>query len=220
MRFKAENLQLNTLKEGLKVTIYIDNDERKEVLADIHNFIDQPLIINMNIDADTKQEQLGQITKSQRKHIYALIGDIANAQGDSKEAVKKQLKVEYNSLTGCGDFSLADCSRDLASGFIEFLLELALDYGIALSESPIKRLTNDDVDRYLEMCIKKNICVLCGKYGNIHHVDTYGMGANRNKTDDSDKKKIALCNKHHREAHDTGWETFKEKYKVRGIISR
>ena len=48
-------------------------------------------------------------------------------------------------------------------------------------------------------------------------LNTLQVGNDRNKVDDSDKRKIALCREHHQEAHSMGWDSFKEKYHVEGV---
>lgn len=65
------------------------------------------------------------------------------------------------------------------------------------------------------MKLKK--CAICGREGEIHHVDTIGMGNDRRKVDDSDYRKICLCRQHHTEAHNIGMTEFESKYKVYGI---
>ena len=70
----------------------------------------------------------------------------------------------------------------------------------------------DDTERYVKACVRNRICVICGKPGDIHHLDAIGMGRNRNKIDDSGYRKICLCRVHHTEAHQVGWNTFTTKY--------
>ena len=218
MKFKAENLQLNTLQEGLKITVYIENEERGAVLENIHRFIDQPLTVDINIDSQEKENQLGQITKPQRRHIYALFEDFARWQGDDKEGVKKSLKKRFREVREKGEFSLANCTKELASEFIDWLVQVGINAGVNFSESPAEYYAeHDQLEKYMQICINQKKCCICGADGEIHHVDTIGMGNDRNKVDDSNKRKIALCREHHTEAHNIGWDSFKEKYHVEGV---
>ena len=219
MKFTASNLQINTLKDGLKLTVYIEKENRKKVLADIHNFIDKPLKVGIEIDAEEREKELEQITGQQRKKLYALFGDINEYTGQGVESIKEEMKKTFlrsESNQWNSHFSLGDCSKELAAEFIDWLIVFCFRNGVQLSEQP--RDSFSSIEAYVAATVKANVCAICGKYGNVHHVDTYGMGSNRNKVDDSNKKKIALCNKHHREAHDNGWITFKKKYKVKGVI--
>lgn len=58
---------------------------------------------------------------------------------------------------------------------------------------------------------------MCGRPGEIHHVDAIGMGRDRNRVDDRRMRKICLCREHHTEAHKIGQPTFMKKYHVHGI---
>ena len=78
----------------------------------------------------------------------------------------------------------------------------------------------DDIGRYLYFCLKHRKCAVCGRNGEIHHVDAIGMGNNRRKVDDSGYRKICLCREHHTIAHQRGLEVFAKMYQVYGIVIR
>lgn len=70
------------------------------------------------------------ITPSQRRKIYALMGEIAIGVGYSKDEIKSVLKAKFRALT-IDDvqrqlFSLSDCSVTEASAFIAMLIDLIL----------------------------------------------------------------------------------------------
>ena len=156
------------------------------------------------------------ISAEQRKKAYATIKDISVHTGYLPEELKEWLKYLHVSNTGCEYFSLSNCTMDTARGFINTILEYAIENGIILTERGVLR--TDDIGAYLYMCIKHKKCCICGKHGEIHHVDTIGMGNNRNKIDDSDKRKMCLCREHHTEAHTVGIDSFTDKYIVYGIL--
>lgn len=216
MNIPCEIDNVKTLKKGMKITLAVDDENVKEVMKDIYNFIDRSLVVNIGINADVEQDKLNQISPDQRKKIYALIKDIANTTGGHKDYVKDNLKQQFTEHTEYDTFSLSNCDRQLASDFIEYLIEFAFEYGVELSEHPKNII--DDIEAYLRICIKRKICAVCGRPGEIHHVDTIGMGRNRNKIDDSKHEKICLCRKHHSEAHNSGWTEFADKYHVKGVI--
>ena len=140
---------------------------------------------------------------------------MAEWTGYPPEIMKEIMKYEFMIRTGEEYFSLSDCSVDLAREFISMLIDFALEHGIQLSDLAINR--TDDIGRYLYYCIKHKRCAVCGRPGEIHHVDTIGMGNNRKKVDDSDHRKICLCRIHHKEAHNMEMTAFEEKHKVYGI---
>lgn len=156
------------------------------------------------------------ISIDQRKKAYATIRDIADYTGFIPEECKEQMKYVHIIRTGCEHFSLSDCSMDTAREFINTLIEFSLENGIPLSDLGTNR--TDDIGKYLYFCIKHKKCCICGKPGEIHHVDAIGMGNDRRKLDDSNHRKMCLCRMHHTIAHQRGMIAFEQMYKVYGII--
>ena len=156
------------------------------------------------------------ITPEQRKKAYATIGDIAAWTGEAPEAMKELMKYYHIGRTGSRYFSLGGCSVDTAREFINTLLEYALENGVPLGDFGVNRA--DDVEVYLAACIRHRRCAVCGRRGELHHVDTIGMGFDRESVDDSQKKKMCLCREHHTEAHQIGQQKFNEKYHIFGIL--
>ena len=75
----------------------------------------------------------------------------------------------------------------------------------------------DDIGKYLWLCIKYRKCTICGQHGEIHHLNAVGAGRDRKHIDHSQHDLICLCREHHNEAHQIGVNTFKKKYQVDGI---
>lgn len=156
------------------------------------------------------------ITSLQRRKAYATIRDISSWTGYLPEEQKEWLKYLYIERTGNPYFSLTDCSMDTAREFINTILDYALEEGIPLSERGIER--TDDIGRYLYSCIKNKRCAVCGRPGEIHHVDAIGAGRDRRHVDDSGYRKICLCREHHTAAHQRGMKAFEQMYHVYGIV--
>lgn len=188
-------------KAGTILTVYLKDTRLK--IGDV-------------LDITLKKTNKALITDLQRNHIYALIGNICRYTGDDKDSAKHDLKYWFMAQTGYEEFSLSDCSKAQANEFIDFLINFILDWGIP-TVKPLYAHT-DDIDRYLYLCINNKKCAVCGQSGELHHWDTIGMGFDRDKVDDSDKRKICLCRKHHAEAHNTGVKGFQEKYHLYGIF--
>jgi hypothetical protein len=155
------------------------------------------------------------ISAEQRKKAYATINDIAAYTGEVPEVMKEWLKYLYIYRTGAEYFSFSGCSMDTAREFINVILDYALEMGIPLADFALDR--TDDIGHYLYACLKLKKCAICGRPGEIHHVDAIGMGNDRRTLDDSQHRKICLCRTHHTEAHTTGVESFTNNYKVYGI---
>ena len=179
--------------------------------------MDKPITVEILIDDDKYKEKLSQITPDQRKKVYAILGDIENHTGMDLESLKRETKKAFIKNTKWQEFSLSDCDTELAGDYIDHLIELALDMDVPLKDSP--RTAYSDTDRYLEMCLRRKICAICGKRGEVHHAKgVIGMGRDRTKVDDSKSLKICLCRTHHSEAHNLGMTEFQKKYHVYGII--
>lgn len=159
------------------------------------------------------------LSSEQRKKAYAIEKDVSEYcgyMGKIEQAyVHDELKKECCKVCGMKPFSLSNCNMETAREYINFLLEYALEIGAPLSDTIIN--CTDDIDAALVLCVKKKICCICGRPGEIHHIDAIGMGNDRRHYDDSGSRVMCLCRKHHTEAHAIGRETFCEKYKVHGI---
>nr|DAQ49802.1 MAG TPA: Putative HNHc nuclease [Caudoviricetes sp.] len=156
------------------------------------------------------------ISIEQRKKAYATIRDIAAYTGYLPEEQKEWLKYLHIARTGCEYFSLSDCTMDTAREFINTILEYAITEGVPLTDAGVER--TDDIGKYLYFCMKAKKCCICGAQGEIHHVDTIGMGNDRRTYDDSQCRKMCLCRKHHTIWHQMGDERFQKMYKVYGIL--
>lgn len=167
-------------------------------------------------DAELRFDDGRTITAEQRKKAYATIRDISEHTGYLPEEQKEWLKYLHIIKTGCDYFSLSSCSVDTAREFINTILEYALENGVPLSDFAIDR--TDDIGKYLYFCIMHKKCCICGRDGEIHHVDTIGMGNNRNRLDDTGYRKMCLCRQHHTIAHQMGVQRFTAMYKVYGIV--
>ena len=216
MRFKCEIDNIRTLKKGMKLTLSLDDEQTREIMKHIYNFMDKPITIELLIDDEEQAIRLQQITPEQRKKIYALFRDIASYTGNTPENEKENMKTLFIQHTHHEPFSLSNCSFELASDFIEWMINFAFENGIRLSEHPLNTL--DDIERYVRMSLKHRVCAICGRRGEIHHWDSIGMGRDRTKVDDSSNRKICLCRTHHTEAHTLGVKSFEEKYHIYGVI--
>lgn len=207
---------IKTLKKGMKITLTVADGNVKPVLKDIYNFIDKNLQVNIQVDSEEEQAKMNMINPEQRKKVYALFNDIADYTGNGQDYVKEIMKKSFLEYSHYEPFSLANCEKELASEFIEFIIQVTFKQGIPIHDTPGKLM--DDIEKAMLMCIKYKKCAICGREGEIHHVDAIGMGNNRDKIDDKQHRKVCLCREHHTEAHQKGWKTFSEKYHLKSVI--
>lgn len=188
-----------------------------DLIIRVPNMQIQQYIMDKNIrQAEIRLDDGRIISAAQRKKAYATIRDISDFTGYPPEVQKEWLKYLHIIRTGCDDFSLSDCSMDTAREFINTMMDYVIEQGIPLSERAIER--TDDIGKYLYYCLKHKKCAICGRDGEIHHVDTIGMGNNRRTVDDTAYRKICLCREHHMIAHQRGMDAFQKMYKVYGIV--
>lgn len=216
MKFKGEIDNIRTLKKGMKLTLVVDDKQTKELMKQIYNFMDKPITVELLIDDELQTKRLKQLSPEQRKKIYAILRDMEAYIGDSVENLKEKTKESFIKATEYEDFSLSNCSKELAADYIEFLLTLCFEMGVPFSNSPADAF--EDVDRYLRLCLAKKVCAVCGRPGEEHHWNAIGMGRDRRKIDDSDLRKIRLCRVHHTEVETIGRDTFENKYHVYGVL--
>lgn len=219
MKFNCEIDNIKTLKKGMKITLTIDNKQTIEVMKHIYNFMDKPITVELLIDTKEQKERLKQITPEQRKKIYAILRDIEAYTGENIENLKEDTKVSFIRATEYEEFSLSNCSKELAADYIEYLIRLAFEIGVPLSENPIEGM--DNIENYLKLCLDHKRCCVCGKPGEIHHCtgSRIGMGRNRDKISNKGEKVISLCRTHHSEIHTMPEEEFFEKYHVHGVVN-
>ena len=202
--------------EIVRITKIKEDQNGTELLISIPGKYIKDMVLDKHIrHAEMRFDDGRYISIYQRKKAYATLSDIAKWNGDAPEDVKEIMKYHQIKRTGCKYFSLSDCTMDTAREYINTLMEFALENGVPLSDLGADR--TDDIGKYLYFCIKHRKCAVCGRKGEIHHVDAIGMGNDRRKVDDSNYRKICLCREHHTTAHQRGMESFEKMYKVYGI---
>ena len=183
------------------------------------------------------------ITPEQRRKIFALVHDItAFISGETdrneirftlsamqvlylmdttdEESVRFALTDNYCRLQGVDLFSLStkneNCaSRELASDFIDWLVNLCVENAIPCMDTLLNRC--EDVERYVYACVANRRCAICGKKADIHEVETVGMGRNRSKIGHVGQLVETLCRGHHQEAGEIGQKSFDELYHLSPI---
>ena len=172
---------------------------------DIPNLSDEVLVI---------WKDCRSISDDQRKKAWALMTEIGNYQGQSKEDVYREQQVEFSmknmETLGGQLIHLSTATMSEARAFITLLIEIILEYGIPTRE-PLYGLC-DDLERYTYACLMNKKCAVCGGKTELHHVDAVGMGRNRHEISHIGMMCLPLCRKHHEEAHQLGNKAFLERY--------
>jgi len=158
---------------------------------------------------DSRGRTLEQIRKA-----WALMGEIAEYQGQGKDDVYREQSTAFSlkhlEILQGELFHLSTATVSTARAFINLLIEIILEYGIPTKE-PLYGLC-DDIERYVYACLMNKKCAVCGRKTELHHVQTVGMGRNRHEIDHIGMLCLPLCREHHDEAHLIGNKAFEERY--------
>jgi len=169
------------------------------------------------LDGELRIDDGRHISSEQRRKAHATIADIADCLGYCPDYLKRLMKYWYIAYTGTEKFSLSDCSVTTARLFINFILGFAMEHGIPLMDTAINR--TDDISAAIYSSLMHKKCIICGKTGELHHVDVVGAGRNRRKIVHRGMRVLCLCRWHHSECEQIGRESFEDKYKVYGIAA-
>ena len=159
------------------------------------------------------------ISSEQRRKAWALMTEIADYQGQTKEDVYAEQKTRFTlkhlEVLQGELFRLSSATVSSARAFINMLVEIIIEYGIPTKE-PLYGLC-DDIERYVYACAMNKKCAVCGQKTELHHVDTVGMGRNRREIDHIGMRCLPLCRVHHVEIHSIGETAFDAKYHLEPI---
>lgn len=164
------------------------------------------------IEVNVQKVDNRHITDQQRKFIFALCNEIGYYMGEDSEWVRMLVQTYNAKLRDIDVESLSSCYMTYANGLIDTIINFCIDNQIPINAETINeyRYTFDEKQTYA-MALQR-VCVVCGQRADIHHVDSVGMGNNRNDISHVGKRALPLCRLHHGECHQTGNEKFIEKY--------
>ena len=141
MNVKASNLQINTLQQGMKLTVYIDRHEVQGALKGIERLINAPLKMALQLDQAQQEKEITLISDHERKIINQITKGFAKKydQGQSEmRAVLIDRFIQDSSNKWIRSFSLKSCSMELAEDFIAWLYDQSFqeDVDFILPDSP------------------------------------------------------------------------------------
>lgn len=155
-----------------------------------------------------------EISAEQRRKIFAVIRDIALWSGHEPEYIRQYTEFDFRLQNALEPFSLSDCDMTTAKDFISYLIDFCFLHNVPTRDTLLNR--TDDIGKYLYSCLEYRRCAVCNKRAEVHHIDTVGMGRNREDIVHIGMEAIALCRTHHQEAHIRG-QAFFDDYHIYGI---
>ena len=126
MIFKANRISVNSLKEGMKLTVQVSQENQVEALRNIHKLINQPLQVKIELDQEIRNKQLNEITESQQREIVDFFEIISQQFGfdlEKTHLIMKDRFIQDKNNPWKHDFSLDNCSQLLADDFICWLID-------------------------------------------------------------------------------------------------
>ena len=159
--------------------------------------------------ADTRR-----VRKKQRRLFFALLNDIVDHFVVPQDFLKDMFYLQYEAYTG-KEISLADHSRSSvtdANVLIELVVDFMFEWHVPFAKG--YELLPKEEQYFIYQCCRHRVCLVCGLPADIHHVDTVGMGSDRNKVDHTQHRVLPLCRTHHQNYHQLGPEKFSELYHV------
>lgn len=159
-------------------------------------------------------------TDLQRKHYWALIGDISEYTGDPKWRIVLNMKYLYmleNDVTKEPSMARNKMKRSEGAKLIQVIIDYCLDNGIPFRKQ--RWYETIDVSKMNFKLIMKRMCNVCGKpHSDIHHAtNLVGMGNKRANHNHADSTYLCLCREHHNEVHNIGLNEFMDKYHLKPI---
>lgn len=162
------------------------------------------------------------LSDKQRRSCYAMIREIAVWSGDTTEAIKDALKLDFwcGELVQMADtlFSLHDAPMSVVAAFQSWLARFIVRNDVPTKRSMLEYV--DDVDDYVYACLINKKCCICGAKAELHHVEAIGMGRDRTEIIHEGLEVLPLCREHHEFGiHMTGKEDFFKTYHLNGGIA-
>ena len=158
------------------------------------------------------------LSEKQRKSCYAMLREIAVWSGYEPDEIKDMMKFNFISslVEDMNTFSLSNAPMSLVAAFQTFLARFIVAHDVPTRRPMLEYV--DDIDDYVYACLINKKCPVCGKKADLHHVETVGMGRNREEIIHEGMEVLPLCREHHTEIHTTGKADFFKKYHLNGGI--
>lgn len=159
------------------------------------------------------------ITDLQRKHYWALVGDIEEYTGYTADVIDSYLRVQFMKLISLEEYpSLKrnQMKKTVASELLEHVIDLCITNDIPFRKQQFYLTIN--TSKMLYALTLKRLCWVCGKPNSeIMHVEAVGSGRDRKQIDHSKHHFMCGCREHHSEQHNIGIDSYMIKYHFKPI---
>lgn len=151
----------------------------------------------------------------QRKHYWALVGDIHDHTGKRKGLINLNMKALYmveKDTNKEPSVAQGKMTQQEVAEWLQMIIEWMIEHDIP-AQHP-EGYVPADISKMMYVLTMNKKCVVCQKQPiEMAHFDgTVGMGRDRTKVDHTKSKFLALCHFHHREQHNIGETEFIDRY--------
>lgn len=204
---------------------------RGEIISQNNDVIEVKLFDELDVQSVKKQAINGRyfvtvdvfekdsITNEQRKHLYALFGDIAEYIGLPLDHVEAERKYQFmldEGLSELPSLGYNNMKKVMASKFIEHTIMYCIDNDIPFRKE--NWYLDQATSKMLFALTMKRICWVCGTKGSqLAHYEAVGLGRNRNKIDHTKHHFMCLCHDCHTKQHQMGVERFMKLHHIKPI---
>ena len=171
------------------------------------------------------------MSAAQNGLIHVLFKQYGEEKGYTMVEMKEIMKSEFARAYDIFNFETSKCDMQTANEFIAFMIEHAIDNDVNLyilnkKEKTTRHILEIDfiTQKYVIACLKKKMCAICGKIHDeyntveLHHWKSVASAVGTYDNDDGlSTPFMSLCTFHHSEFHNTGIESFKNKYHIEGV---
>ena len=172
-----------------------------------------------------------QLMKREFTKIYDGFDTVKNAQAFLISSIYNKDNLTVDELTenvikalqslaiqnGGFSLSLNSLTQKQANDFVKWLFEMAIYWEIPLRQEIRNLFAEDYQDTFIWVTLKKKICCICGRPGELQHFDRVGTSGYKSDTG-LNYRVMCLCREHHDEADNCISRTdFMRKYHLAGI---
>ena len=163
-----------------------------------------------------------EVMKAKFVKVYKGFDTVKNAQAYLISSLMNKDNLTVDELTSNvikGGFSLSlnALTQRQANDFVKWLFEMAIYWEIPLRQEIRDLFAEDYQDTFIWVTLKKKICCICGKPGELQHFDRVGSSGYKSDTG-LNYRVMCLCREHHDEADKCiSRIDFMKKYHLAGI---
>lgn len=166
------------------------------------------------------------ISLEQMQLIWVLSNELGQMIGYTREEMRELLQEQFCGTNDLPYFSISPskkdcCSKDIATSFIQYIIEFAIQEGYNLIIPDGKgakrtyksvREVVPEIQRYVITCLRNKVCAVCGKRVDIDLHHSPALGVPYEQDDGKQTGFMSLCREHHTLAHSIGLKEFEKMF--------